>query len=899
MQLIVHEDSKGIPKMNTRLRRRAAFLASASALAVAAIAPAAFAQQAQPVATNNADAPTTVNQVIVIGSTSKRTLLDASVAVTAVNQAALDQKAPRGTDDILTLVPGIFVEGTAGPVSNNYSVRGLPGGGQAFVRLVEDGMPIIFGGLNDDEVFQYDLSIDRVEALEGGTSGILTENGAGASINFISRPLNFDQAGGIARVTGASYGEERGDLWYSAPIKGTPLGDNVAFALSGFIDSTHGVRSSPFTYQSYHFKAQLEKKFDGGGYVRATYKRWDEHDPYYADQPYAYRNGKISGVPGLDTQFGNIIGSGFGSITVPDSCAAHECTRTFSELNGIHASGNEYRIDAEKPINNAVSVFAKVRYTQTDWDFNGVFAGSGSGNGGLTSAANYLTYTPDAAGDCANTIDHPVETSTWLGAPAGSPSPIGCLLVGGQKAFGTTQFGIKNLKTGQVIAGSNAAALNALNGNGLLQQTWLNQQLIKLRDWGSDFGVKWNTQGDHWTNSLTVGGMVYSESQSNDQSGVSVVLNDVKNNSNIYDVVALNSSGQVVGDLTNNGLTRYGDWGAGISHYQLDSQSVYLNNEFTWANRLHVDFGLRYEHERQSGANGNSSPAPVPTGTDGIVTVNPNAFNGTYNYYSGSENPLNWTVGVNYTVTPQLSVYARYADAYQTQGASKNATQLRLYEAGVTYAGHGFLGTVRPFHTAFINQHWDGGVDPANPNLNQAFFANSETDGVDLDVTYRPTWQSLHAFSIHGQLTYQESTFNNARTGTSNAGGVNLAQQVATFYDGKVPGRTPSQMYTITPAYDLPNHLGQVYLRYLYTGRIFADNGDGLALPGYGVLGLGGNFNLTPRLNLNVSVDNATDALGLTEGNPRQGFTQSVVNGNFYGRGIIGTNALAQLTYKF
>ena len=103
----------------------------------------------------------------------------------------------------------------------------------------------------------------------------------------------------------------------------------------------------------------------------------------------------------------------------------------------------------------------------------------------------------------------------------------------------------------------------------------------------------------------------------------------------------------------------------------------------------------------------------------------------------------------------------------------------------------------------------------------------------------------------------------------------------------------------LTPAYDLPNHLGQVYLRYLYTGRIFADNGDGLALPGYGVLGLGGNFNLTPRLNLNVSVDNATDALGLTEGNPRQGFTQSVVNGNFYGRGIIGTNALAQLTYKF
>ena len=889
----MQKDSKGKAIMNTRPLRKPAFLASASALVVAALAPTAFAQQAQPdqpVATNNADAATTVNEVIVIGSTSKRTLLDASVAVTAVNQEELDQKAPRGTDDVLQLVPGIFVEDTAGPVSNNYSVRGLPGGSQEFIRLEEDGMPVVYGGLNDDEVFQYDLSIDRVEAIEGGSSGILTPNAAGASINFISRPLNFDQAGGVARVTGASYGDERGDLWYSAPIKNTILGDNVAFAVSGYIDSTKGVRSSPFTYQTYHFKAQLEKKFDSGGYVRLTYKRWDEHDPYYADQPYAYSNGQVTGVPGLNTQFGNIIGSGFGSITVPDSCAAGECTRTFSEQNGIHASGNEYRIDAEKPINDAVSVFAKVRYTQTDWDFNGVFAGSGTGNAGLASAANYLTYTPAAAGACSG--------PTWSGTPAGSPSPIGCLLVAGQQAYGTTLFGIKNLKTGQVIAANNAAALNALNGNGLLEQTVLNQQLLKERDWGSDFGVKWNTQGGNWTNSLTVGGMVYSTFQFNDQSGVATVLNDVKNDSDIYDVVALNGSGQVVGDLTNNGLLSYGDWGSGISHYQEDLESIYFNNEFTWAGRLHVDFGMRYEHEHESGANGNSSPETFPN-IGGLVQVNPNAFNGTYGYYSGSENPLNWTLGLNYTITPQLSVYARYADSYQTQGASAEPTELRLYEAGVTYAGYGFLGTVRPFHTAFNNQSWGGGVDPANPNLNQGFFANSDTNGVDLDVTYRPTWQSLHAFSIHGQLTYQESTFSNVSTGVITAGGVNISQQVDAFYNGKVPQRTPSQLYTITPQYDLPNHLGQVYMRYMYTGRIYADNGDALALPGYGVLDLGGNFNLTDRLTLNISVDNINDTLGLTEGNPRQGFTQSVVNGYFYGRGIIGTNALAQLTYKF
>ena len=72
-----------------------------------------------------------------------------------------------------------------------------------------------------------------------------------------------------------------------------------------------------------------------------------------------------------------------------------------------------------------------------------------------------------------------------------------------------------------------------------------------------------------------------------------------------------------------------------------------------------------------------------------------------------------------------------------------------------------------------------------------------------------------------------------------------------------------------------------------------------MPLPAYGILSAGALINVGPRLLLNVSVDNITNELGLTEGNPRQGFTQSVVNGYFYGRGIIGTNVLASLTYKF
>jgi hypothetical protein len=158
---------------------------------------------AAPLSQDTAEGP--LQTVVVTGTTTKRTLLNSSVAITAISSADLDQKAPRTTDDVLQMIPGIFVESTAGPVSNNYSVRGLPGGGQEFIRLEEDGMPPIYGGLNDDELFQNDISIDHVEALEGGSSGILTPNAAGASINFISRQLNFDTGSGLTRLTGTTY----------------------------------------------------------------------------------------------------------------------------------------------------------------------------------------------------------------------------------------------------------------------------------------------------------------------------------------------------------------------------------------------------------------------------------------------------------------------------------------------------------------------------------------------------------------------------------------------------------------------------------------------------------------------------------------------------------------------
>lgn len=831
-------------------------------------------QSAEPTTAPNTEAQSdgqTLNDIVVVGNTSgKRTLFNSSSDVTLANAADIQRKAPRSTAEALELVPGIFVEGTAGAVSNNYSVRGLRGGAQTFIQLEEDGMPIIYGGGGADEYFQNDITIDRLEAVEGGTSGVLAVNGAAATINFISLKPSYDRATAMARFTGTSYGELRTDGYFSAP-----LADNVAFSVGGYVTSNPGFRRSAFDYTTYHFKAMLETKFAGGGFLRFTFKKGDQHDAYYADMPFTSNGGKIGDVPGLNGLRDNIAGRAFGQILVPDSCATGTCLRPFSLSDGIHTQTTQYRIDLEKPITDKISVFARARYLKSSFDFNGIFPGS---NGQPpASAVTYLTQG-------ISPIDQPVRDSQ------GNIIQQGFLTRGAMAFPGTTSFGIRNVLTGQVIPVSDTATLNALNGNGLLQQTVLNHQRLDSKDFGSDFGVKFDFGGGAIDNSLTIGGMYYNVTKYNDQSATASLINDVTNGSNIYDVVALNAQNNVIGQLTNNGMVSYGDWGQGIFKDKLESISGYFNDELKIGDNLHIDFGARYEHVKDRVDIGNQAAVnpPVPAGTPGLIPTLGASFDGTYTRAEGSYDHLAATAGVNYTLTRNFSVYARYARGFQTSAGDNGGVHLpanlTLYEAGVRFQSRMLVGSLVAFKTEFRNQGYTF-LDPSDPTQVTNATADDNIKGIQLDFDLKPV--DFFKLSVSG--VYQDPKLQNLRfNGTAQP-----------QYEGNTPERTPKELLTVTPQFILPGGLGEIYGRYKYIGKIYADAGNGVALPAYGVFSVGGSVNLSSKINLNVSVDNLTNARGYTEGNPRQGQTQSIVNGYFYGRGIVGRNVLASITAKF
>lgn len=810
------------------------------------------------------------SDIIVTGNTSdRRTVFNSSANVTRASAADLQRKAPRSTAETLELVPGVFVEGTAGPISNNYSVRGLRGGAQTFITLEEDGMPILYGGGGADFYFQNDITINRLEAVEGGTSGVLAPNGAGATINFISLKPNHDRATAMVRFTGATYGDLRADGYFSAPIA-----DGWAFNVGGYVTSQKGVRRTPFTFNAYDVKGMLEKKFNNGGLVRLTLKHGDKHFPYYADMPFSVASdGTIRSVPGLDLKRDDVGGRGFTQFLVPDAPATGQSLRTFSSADGVHVRSTTYRLDVEVPVSPGVRLFGRARYLDGSYDFNGIFPGSGAGTAGLTSAVNYLTP----------------ARSPLAGLTPLQGMPLTYFQVAATRFPGVAQYGLRNIRTGQVIAASDTATLNALNGNGLLQQTVLNHQTVATKDFGSDFGAKWDTGGNTVQNSLTVGGMVYNVRHRNDQSAVATVLNDVSNNSNVYDMVALNAAGGVLGSLTNNGMVNYGNWGQGLYNDEMTSLSAYFNDELTIGEKLHIDFGARYEHQHVRVDIGNTAAvnAAVPVGTLGLQDNVGSTFDGTYTRQTANYSDWAYTAGINYELTDHVSLYGRGAHGFQTNGGDTGGTHkptgLTLYEGGVRFKSQGFNASVIGFRTEFRDQSYQF-IDPANPAVAANALADNVTNGVQLDATLRP----VRFFSLNAQGVYQDPKLSNLRFN-----GVNQSQ-----YDGNTPERTPKKLLTVTPSFILPGGLGEIYGRWKYVGKIFADSGNGIALPAYSVFTVGASVDVSSRLNLSVSIDNLTDAKGFTEGNPRQGQTQAVVDGYFYGRAIVGRNALMSATLK-
>jgi outer membrane receptor protein involved in Fe transport len=712
-------------------------------LLVAGIALAQDTAQTPP-AEESADDSVALDTIVVTATAGGKSKLRSSVSTSSVTPEAIEQSAPRSTAEIFRNIPGVRSESTGGEGNANIAVRGLPvaAGGAKFLQLQEDGMPVMeFGDIafgNADIFLRNDWSIDRIEAVRGGSASTFASNSPGGVINFISNTGEF-QSGAVGLTTGLDYDSNRLDFRY-----GMPFGEGWRFHVAGFWRQGDGVRDAGYTAEDgYQFKGNLTKEFDSG-YVRFHLKRLDDRAIAYLPVPT-----RASGSNG-DPSLGAIRGFDPAEDTLQSRFFRRDIgldgnnNRRSTDIgDGMHPDSTAFGFEGELRFGDGWRINEKFRYADTEGRFVGQFPTDNIGDAAAIAAA-----TPGAgAGAVLRYANGPNAGQVFAGTAVRTH-----LFNTEINDFGHYANDLKLTKS---------FGLGDENDSLDLSVGWYRSRQNIDMDW------VWNT----YVQELRGG-------------GESALLN-------------LFTAGGV--NLSQNGLLAYGVplWGncctrSYNTQYEIDAPYVSLALAF---GQWDIDASVRRDRGDASGNYAGSIQA-ANVDVDGNGTITPNEVS-VSQVNNAAAQPVNYdwgytsySVGANYLINPDLAAFARISrggranadrllfGVVQPDGSVRAQDAVDLvdqYEFGLKWRRDGFS----LFATAFFAE-----TEEQNFELtSQRFFDRVyEARGLELEAALR-----LGGFFANGGLTWTDAEISKDDISPAN--------------EGNTPRRQADWVYQLTAGY--------------------------------------------------------------------------------------------------
>ncbi len=803
----------------------------AAITSMAAFVSPAFAQDAAAPAADSESASTTgLDEIVVTASGRDKTKLKSSISVSSVSNEQIQNFTPRSEAEVLRTIPGLNLQDTAGPGGNsNIGVRGLPvsTGGSEYVGLQEDGLPVVlFGDIqfgNNDYWVRFDNSVERVEAVRGGSASTFSSQAPGAVINYISK-TGEKEGGSVGISAGVNFRETRLDFNYGGPIS-----DTLRFHVGGFVKNGNGVNHIGYTAEKgYQIKANITKEFaDGKGFFRLNFKRLDDQEPTNTSQPSA-----VTVSNGVITRF-----STFGNVDARKYSSAGIYNQNFTILDaqgnfqnvenqGIHPKTTSFGGEFHYEFSDNFSVDNNFRWT----DASGVFANQWTGENvrasssvacSLTAAGATAAGGTAKAGDSAacpaatNIANFNYAYNGFVSNPtlAGPGTGVGSLVY----AAGPNQG---QVYTGTYVSNS-AQAYTTMKDVGSLANNLSIKGKFEL---GEAATLNVNAGWFHMRQTIAMDWRINNYTATLDSSGNSVPLDAFS---------GPNGTGTL---LSSNGQTGYNNqWGGccGGRVYNLDytDDAPYMNVGANFGG-LDLDASIRFDSVKASGY----SYAPVAganvTRTDALGTASLPTFNTDFSKKADilnyRVNYTSWSIGALYELADNTSLFARVS-----RGGRFNADRL-LYGGGST-ANYTASGALTPGGRAksvnFVTQqevglkhrgNMAGGSYNVEATLYRAQVGENNYDFTKA-IAYNTTYHS-----------YGVETYGNFRTGGFGLDGSLVYTHSVDAKTGLTPHTMPKFTYRLSPSYDA----GVAAAGFSLTGQSssFAGDDDTLKIPGYSIV---------------------------------------------------------------
>lgn len=310
-------------------------LACSTSLSCLVFAVAANAQTAPP-----ADAPRTVDEVIVTAQKRTQSLQDVPIVVTAVNAQQLQDAGVKDIKDLTVVTPGLTVTTTGSNTSTTARIRGVGTVGdnvglESSVGVVIDGVyrprnGVAFGDLGD---------LERIEVLKGPQGTLFGKNTSAGVINILTKRPEFETSAN-SEITVGNYDAFGAALSVTGPL----VADKVAGRLflagrgrDGFYDVVGGTTTNDQNF--YTARGQILYRFTPDAEVN-----------FVAD--YTNRNERCCGAVQIKNAAGPtaILNSIVpGAIANPPDPKSYDAYGTHDDLKHVVDQGLSATVDWNTP----------------------------------------------------------------------------------------------------------------------------------------------------------------------------------------------------------------------------------------------------------------------------------------------------------------------------------------------------------------------------------------------------------------------------------------------------------------------------------------------------------------------------------------------------------------------
>jgi outer membrane receptor protein involved in Fe transport len=784
-----------------------------------------------------------LEEIVVTASGKDKSELNSSISVTSVKAELIEQFHPSSEGDLFRMIPGIQVAGTAGPGGNsNIAVRGLPvaTGGSPFVQIQEDGLPtVLFGDIqfgNNDYWTHYDSSVERIEAVRGGSATTFASQAPGAVINYIS--YTGKQEGGFVQLSkGIGYDENKVDFRYGGRIN-----DTTYYHVGGYYQTGRGALHADYNVSnSAQIKANITKELDDGkGYDRFLFKFADTQEPNYTGSPaLATKNGNtISGIspyPGFDGRSTSDYSIYNQSMLVlqPDGSLSRVA------LNGITTKATAIQNQFHYDFNDFVTVDNNARWTKMSGGF----------------ASNFFNLAPTS-------------------------SVIGSTVNGGIVAA---------IKYANGPFAGQAYTNPYLNNNVNIY--------TDMRDVGStanDFTLtgKYNTDYGKLT---ARGGWFYMDQKIAMDWHPNQVFSEVNGNN----PALLNEYNAAGNALSANGIAGFNtNWGNCCArNYDLSyaDSAPYVSLDFDMK-RFDVDASIRRDSVTASGWT--IAGGPVTNIVVNGVSVQSELPNGAEEDLKYTKSYNSWTAGGLFKATDDTSVFVRASQGGRFNGdrqtvSGKINPDGSLNSAGQTaavdFVNQYELGVKNRGTMPFIGGHYTAELTLLDGDFKQSTYELTATKcpggkgGCIIDAKYKSYGAEFYGTYFTGPFSFvANATYSHAQKQPSGSNGWVQADGI------------PDLIYTLAANYQYL-HWGSVGLT--ATGQTSEIDGAGNSYPGNTEIGLDLKFTPVDRLELGLNVYNLFDTFDLRgNGGISTGSSGPIVIG---GAPALGRTITASVRFKF